>query len=88
MTRPTLFHSNFKPSLDIASKIMTGDNSELEDPLFRGMLRAGHLAGEIYAAKDSNGKILSFALWFIPGQSLWDRCVSLILLFASAPHLL
>jgi ribosomal protein S18 acetylase RimI-like enzyme len=53
---------------------MTGGNKSLEGPLFRAMIRACQLAGRVYIATViDTGAIAGLALWFPPGQVLWEN---------------
>lgn len=52
---------------------MVGGDESLKDPIFRAMIRAGELAGEVYLATDnSSGKVVAVAVWFPPGISLFN----------------
>ncbi|KAJ6570246.1 hypothetical protein DFH09DRAFT_425251 [Mycena vulgaris] len=52
---------------------MVGGDESLKDPIFRAMILASELAGEIYLATDSTSdKVVAVALWFPPGKSLFD----------------
>ncbi|KAG0700585.1 hypothetical protein DFH29DRAFT_1080605 [Suillus ampliporus] len=63
------------PSLDA----MTGGNKSLEGPLFRAMITACQLAGELYLATViDTGVICGIALWFPPGKTLWEKSVATI----------
>ncbi|KAG2124197.1 hypothetical protein DEU56DRAFT_39710 [Suillus clintonianus] len=54
--------------------VMTGGNKSLEGPLFRAMIRACQLAGKVYIATIiATGAIAGLALWFPPGQVLWEN---------------
>ncbi|KAA1474026.1 hypothetical protein DENSPDRAFT_840566 [Dentipellis sp. KUC8613] len=57
---------------DPTTRILTGDNSDLVDPLFRSIVRAGELCGAIYLATNKSGSVLAVGLWFGPGQELWS----------------
>ncbi|KAI0067422.1 hypothetical protein BV25DRAFT_1819748 [Artomyces pyxidatus] len=56
---------------DIMTKIFTGDDSTLSDPLWRSMIRAGIHSGVLYVASDGADEIHSFGVWFGPGQTLY-----------------
>ncbi|KIJ24072.1 hypothetical protein M422DRAFT_275223 [Sphaerobolus stellatus SS14] len=51
---------------------MIGGNNALRLPLSRALIPAGALNGEIYVVVDEKGKIVSYALCFAPGQSLFQ----------------
>jgi hypothetical protein len=58
---------------ELATTSMTGGDETLKGELFRAMIRAANIAGEIYLATDpSSNKIVAFTLWFPPGTSLFD----------------
>ncbi|KAF9557473.1 hypothetical protein CPC08DRAFT_710370 [Agrocybe pediades] len=50
---------------------MVGGNDELRDLLFRSMVRAGGLEGDLKVVEDEEGNIFSIALWFRPGVNMW-----------------
>jgi hypothetical protein len=50
---------------------MTGGNRNLEDLLFRSIVRAGGLAGHLYVVENVAGQILSVALWYAPGSIMF-----------------
>jgi hypothetical protein len=55
---------------------MVGGDESLKDPIFRAMIRAGELAGEVYFATDNDShKVVGIAVWFPPGKSLFDSSV-------------
>lgn len=57
------------PSVDV----MTGGNKSLVGPLFRAMIRACELAGRVYIATVADtGAVAGLALWFAPGEVLWQ----------------
>ncbi|KAJ7510317.1 hypothetical protein B0H11DRAFT_1958498 [Mycena galericulata] len=61
------------PLEELASNSMVGGDESLKDPIFRAMIRAGELAGEVYLATDnSSGKVVAVAVWFPSGVSLFD----------------
>lgn len=62
------------PSLELASNSMVGGDEKLKDPIFRAMIRAAELEGEVYFATDS-GNVVAVAVWFPPGKSLFDSSV-------------
>ncbi|KAG2105165.1 hypothetical protein BD769DRAFT_1504586 [Suillus cothurnatus] len=65
---------NSAPSIEA----MTGGNKSLEGPLFRAMIRACQLAGRVYIATViDTGAIAGLALWFPPGQVLWEKSVAI-----------
>ncbi|KAJ7183098.1 hypothetical protein C8R46DRAFT_507365 [Mycena filopes] len=50
-----------------------GSDASLKDLIFRAMLRAGELAGQVYfATDDSTQRIVGVAIWFPPGTSLFE----------------
>ncbi|KAJ7454834.1 hypothetical protein FB451DRAFT_656051 [Mycena latifolia] len=51
---------------------MVGGDESLKDSIFRAMILAGELAGEVYLATDSSNKVVAIAVWFPPGKSLFD----------------
>ncbi|KAJ7039530.1 hypothetical protein C8F04DRAFT_1085594 [Mycena alexandri] len=52
---------------------MVGGDESLKDPIFRAMIRAGELAGEVYFATDDNTQqVVGVAVWFPPGKSLFE----------------
>ncbi|KAJ4483693.1 hypothetical protein J3R30DRAFT_3241509, partial [Lentinula aciculospora] len=57
---------------DIISKIFTGDNPTLDEPLWRAMVRAGFHSGAVYVATDDidPNPIMSIGVWFGPGNVL------------------
>ncbi|KAJ7914870.1 hypothetical protein B0H13DRAFT_2001438 [Mycena leptocephala] len=58
---------------ELASNSMVGGDESLKDPIFRAMIRAGELAGEVYFATDNDShKVVGIAVWFPPGKSLFD----------------
>ncbi|KAJ6448893.1 hypothetical protein C8R45DRAFT_1114959 [Mycena sanguinolenta] len=57
---------------ELASNSMVGGDEELKTQIWRAMIRAGLLAGEVYFALDSSHKVLGVAVWFPPGKSLFD----------------
>lgn len=64
------FKSVLKIGIPVAA--MTGGNKDLEDSLFRSMVRAGGHAGRLYVIEDEKHHILSMALWYPPGSSLFS----------------
>ncbi|KAJ6577323.1 hypothetical protein B0H19DRAFT_553612 [Mycena capillaripes] len=53
---------------------MVGGDESLKDPIFRAMIRAGELAGEVYFAIDNiSNKVVGVAIWFPPGKSLEEQ---------------
>ncbi|KAJ6629286.1 hypothetical protein B0H10DRAFT_1359576 [Mycena sp. CBHHK59/15] len=51
---------------------MVGDDDSLKDPVFRAMIRAGELDGEVYLATEIGSmKVVGVAVWFPPGKSLF-----------------
>jgi len=60
---------------------MVGGDESLKDPIFRAILRAGELAGEVYLATDnSSNKVVGVAVWFPPGRTLFDSSDAFYLL--------
>ncbi|KAJ7263745.1 hypothetical protein C8J57DRAFT_1070330, partial [Mycena rebaudengoi] len=58
---------------ELATTSVAGGDEILKGELFRAMIRAANIAGEIYVATDaSSNKIVAFTLWFPPGTSLFD----------------
>ncbi|KAK7032905.1 N-acetyltransferase domain-containing protein [Favolaschia claudopus] len=58
---------------ETASNSMVGGDESLKPLIWRAMIRAGLLAGEVYLAMDdASGKVIGVAIWFPPGQSLFD----------------
>ncbi|KAJ7844407.1 hypothetical protein B0H14DRAFT_2776814 [Mycena olivaceomarginata] len=52
---------------------MVGGNESLKALIWRAMIHASLLAGEVYFATDnSSHKVVGVALWFPPGKSLFD----------------
>lgn len=58
-------------SAEAASATMVGGDKKLADPLFRSMIRAGEVAGEIYIVTDIANKLVAIAVWFPPGTTLF-----------------
>ncbi|KAJ7116333.1 hypothetical protein C8R44DRAFT_792209 [Mycena epipterygia] len=56
---------------ELASNSMVGGDETLKDPIFRAMIRAAELEGEVYFATDSS-KVVAVAVWFPPGKSLFN----------------
>ncbi|KAF8172142.1 hypothetical protein BJ912DRAFT_994365 [Pholiota molesta] len=54
-----------------AISAMTGGNRNLEDLLFRSIVRAGGLAGHLYVVENVAGQILSVAMWYAPGSIMF-----------------
>jgi len=50
---------------------MIGGREELRDLLFRSMVRAGGLDGDLRVVENENGDIVSMSLWFEPGVMMW-----------------
>ncbi|KAF8207231.1 acyl-CoA N-acyltransferase [Mycena galopus ATCC 62051] len=58
---------------ELASGSMVGGDEHLKALIWRAMIRAGLLAGEVYFAIDnSSHKVVGVAVWFPPGNSLFD----------------
>lgn len=58
---------------ELATDSMVGGDKSLKDLLFSAMIRAGHLAGKFYVATETTtNKTVAFAVWFPPGQGLWE----------------
>ncbi|KAJ7746594.1 hypothetical protein B0H16DRAFT_1421514 [Mycena metata] len=58
---------------ELASNSMVGGDESLKDPIFRAMIRAGELAGEVYfATDDDTQQVVGVAVWFPPGTSLFE----------------
>ncbi|KAJ7178753.1 hypothetical protein C8R43DRAFT_974346 [Mycena crocata] len=56
-----------------ATDSMVGGDESLKDPIFRAMIRAGELDGEVYLATESESKqVVGIAMWFPPGKSLFE----------------
>ncbi|KJA25154.1 hypothetical protein HYPSUDRAFT_38121 [Hypholoma sublateritium FD-334 SS-4] len=55
-----------------ATAIMLGGRQDLRDLLFQSMVGAGALAGELYVMENRNKEMLSMALWFAPGQTIFS----------------
>ncbi|KAJ6460370.1 hypothetical protein C8R47DRAFT_994075 [Mycena vitilis] len=50
-----------------------GDNADLKGQIFRAMMRAGELGGEVYfAIDDGSNQVVGVAVWFPPGKLLFD----------------
>ncbi|KAG1742450.1 hypothetical protein EDB19DRAFT_1701110 [Suillus lakei] len=61
---------------------MTGGNKSLQGPLFRAMIRACLLVGEVYIATViDTSAIAGITLWFPPGKALWDSDAQKVLGF-------
>ncbi|TFK51045.1 hypothetical protein OE88DRAFT_1808553 [Heliocybe sulcata] len=57
---------------DNAHRAMLGGNWSIHHMLFRGMVRASELAGEIYVVRNADKtRILSCGFWFRPGTGLF-----------------
>ncbi|KAJ7650623.1 acyl-CoA N-acyltransferase [Roridomyces roridus] len=58
---------------ELASNSMVGGDESLKDPIFRAMIRAGELAGQVYlATDDDSGKVVAVAVWYPPGTALFN----------------
>ncbi|KAF7330357.1 N-acetyltransferase domain-containing protein [Mycena venus] len=58
---------------ELASNSMVGGDESLKAAIWRAMIRAGLLDGEVYfATDDSSHKVVGVAVWFPPGKSLFD----------------
>ncbi|KAJ7671663.1 hypothetical protein DFH06DRAFT_1366923 [Mycena polygramma] len=59
---------------ELASNSMVGgDNADLKGQIFRAMMRAGELDGEVYfAINNSSNQVVGVAVWFPPGKLLFD----------------
>ncbi|KAJ6630985.1 hypothetical protein B0H10DRAFT_2207371 [Mycena sp. CBHHK59/15] len=57
---------------DLSIQSMVGDDDSLKGPVFRAMIRAGELDGEVYLATEIGSmKAVGVAVWFPPGKSLF-----------------
>ncbi|THU89926.1 hypothetical protein K435DRAFT_781417 [Dendrothele bispora CBS 962.96] len=57
---------------DISTKALLGGNWELHGDYWRSLIRAAALEGEIYVVRNPKGQIVSIAVWFPPGNDLFN----------------
>ena len=66
---------------DVVIQVMAGDDHKLYDPLFRNIILAGALEGNLYFAMDNSNvgtlyetsRLVGVSVWFQPGRSLNSR---------------
>ncbi|KAJ3717435.1 hypothetical protein C8R42DRAFT_179578 [Lentinula raphanica] len=63
---------------DVSTKVFTGNNPALDEPMWRAMVRAGFHSGTVYVATDdsidsnsNSNSIMSVGVWFGPGNVLY-----------------
>jgi hypothetical protein len=80
---PPIFTHAENASSDLFTAIVTGHDPKVEDmsyigPFWVSTVVAGLLGGEVWVAEtdDTEKKVIGCAVWFGPGHTMYDSCVS------------